>query len=53
MLKLTKDGLSGSKVIEYLAIPRNPGVFKIPAISFLFLMLKIKFIKIYQRKSLI
>ncbi|WP_321517193.1 BatD family protein [uncultured Bacteroides sp.] len=31
---LTKSGLSGSKVIEYLAIPRYAGSYKIPSASF-------------------
>ena len=31
---LTKNGLSGSKVIEYLAIPRYAGAYKIPSASF-------------------
>lgn len=32
--RLTNAGLSGNKVIEYLAIPRNAGTYKIPAIKF-------------------
>lgn len=32
--KLTAQGVSGSRVIEYLAIPRNPGSFKIPGATF-------------------
>ena len=32
--RLTNSGLSGSKVIEYLAIPRNAGTYKIPAVRF-------------------
>jgi hypothetical protein len=32
--KLTADGLTGSKVIEYLAIPRHPGDYKIPGVKF-------------------
>lgn len=32
--RLTNSGLSGSKVIEYLAIPRNAGTYKIPALTF-------------------
>lgn len=32
--RLTNNGLSGSKVIEYLAIPRNAGDYKIPAVKF-------------------
>lgn len=50
-VKLTKDGLSGSKVIEYLAIPRNPGVFKIPAISFSFFDVKNKVYKNISTKE--
>lgn len=33
-VRLTKEGLSGSKVIEYLAIPRHAGTFKIPGATF-------------------
>ncbi|MDR0939190.1 MAG: BatD family protein [Mediterranea sp.] len=32
--RLTADGLTGNKVIEYLAIPRTPGTFKIPGVTF-------------------
>lgn len=32
--KLTNSGFSGDKVIEYLAIPRQPGEFTIPALKF-------------------
>lgn len=32
--RLTNTGLSGSKIIEYLAIPRNAGTYKIPAVKF-------------------
>ncbi|MDR0962175.1 MAG: BatD family protein [Mediterranea sp.] len=38
--RLTEAGLSGSKVIEYLAIPRTAGNFKIPAVSFSYFDLK-------------
>lgn len=38
--RLTNAGLSGSKVIEYLAIPRNPGDYKIPAIEFTYFDIK-------------
>lgn len=31
---LTKNGLTGNKTIEYLAIPRQPGDFTIPPIEF-------------------
>lgn len=33
-VRLTREGLTGNKVIEYLAIPRHAGTFKIPSISF-------------------
>lgn len=33
-VKLTTSGLTGSKEIEYLAIPRTAGTYKIPAISY-------------------
>lgn len=32
--QLTTGGLSGNMVIEYLAIPRNPGSYKIPSAKF-------------------
>lgn len=38
--RLTNAGLSGSKVIEYLAIPRNAGTFKIPAVKFSYFDIK-------------
>lgn len=38
--RLTNAGLSGSKVIEYLAIPRNRGDYKIPAIEFTYFDIK-------------
>lgn len=41
-VRLTKEGLSGSKVIEYLAIPRDPGTFKIPAVEFSYFDVKTK-----------
>lgn len=33
-VRLTRDGLTGNKVIEYLAIPRHAGTFKISGVSF-------------------
>lgn len=33
-VRLTQDGLTGNKVIEYLAIPRHAGTYKIPGVSF-------------------
>ena len=38
--RLTNAGLSGNKVIEYLAIPRNAGPYKIPAIKFSYFDIK-------------
>ena len=37
---LTRNGLSGNKVIEYLAIPRHAGTYTIPAIEFSYFDLK-------------
>ena len=37
---LTREGLAGSKVIEYLAIPRHAGEFTIPPIEFTYFDLK-------------
>lgn len=33
-MRIVREGLSGSKVIEYLAIPRDAGTYKIPGVSF-------------------
>ena len=44
--RLTSAGLSGSKVIEYLAIPRNAGTFKIPAVKFSYFDIKSRTYKI-------
>lgn len=38
--RLTYNGLSGNKVIEYLAIPRNAGTYKIPPIKFSYFDIK-------------
>lgn len=40
--RLTQVGLSGSKVVEYLAIPRLAGKYKIPAVSFSYFDIKSK-----------
>ena len=37
---LTRDGLTGSKVIEYLAIPRHAGNYTIPPVEFVYFDLK-------------
>lgn len=39
---LTRNGLSGKKVIEYLAIPRHAGSFTIPPVEFSYFDLKSK-----------
>lgn len=39
---LTREGLSGNKVIEYLAIPRHAGNFTIPPVEFSYFDLKTK-----------
>lgn len=33
-VRLTQEGLTGNRVIEYLAIPRHAGTYKIPGVSF-------------------
>lgn len=33
---LTRNGLSGTKQFEYLAVPRHPGKYTIPALKFVF-----------------
>lgn len=38
--RLTNSGLSGSLVIEYLAIPRNAGTYKIPGVKFSYFDIK-------------
>ncbi len=38
--RLTNAGLSGSQVIEYLAIPRNAGTYEIPAVKFSYFDIK-------------
>ncbi|KAA6326897.1 hypothetical protein EZS27_024060 [termite gut metagenome] len=41
-VRLTTDGHTGSKVIEYLTIPRHAGTFKIPALTFSYFDVKSK-----------
>ena len=41
-LRLTAGGLSGNQVIEYIAIPRNAGHYKIPALKFSYFDIKSK-----------
>lgn len=33
-VRLTREGLTGNKIIEYLAIPRHAGTYKIPGVTF-------------------
>ena len=41
-VRLTKEGLTGNKVIEYLAIPRHAGTYKIPGVSFCYFDIRSK-----------
>ena len=41
-VRLTKEGLTGNKVIEYLAIPRHAGTYKIPGVSFSYFDIRTK-----------
>ncbi len=41
-VRLTANGLSGNKIIEYLAIPRYAGDYKIPSVSFSYFDIKSK-----------
>lgn len=45
---LSRDGLTGSKTIEYLAIPRHPGKFTIPAIEMAYFDLKSQSYKVLR-----
>ena len=48
---LTREGLAGSKVIEYLAIPRHAGSFTIPPIEFSYFDLKSKSYKTLKTEA--
>ena len=48
---LTREGLSGNKVIEYLAIPRHAGDFTIPPIEFSYFDLKTKSYKTIKTEA--
>lgn len=41
-VRLTREGLTGNKVIEYLAIPRHAGTYKIPGVSFSYFDIRYK-----------
>lgn len=49
--RLTSNGLSGNRVIEYLAIPRHEGNFKIPPIKFSYFDTKSKSYKTLESKE--
>lgn len=44
----TTNGFSGSKTIEYLAIPRHPGKYEIPSVEFSYFDLKSKSYKTHK-----
>ena len=48
---LTRNGLAGSKVIEYLAIPRHAGNYTIPPVEFSYFDLKSKSYKTLKTES--
>ena len=48
---LTKNGLSGKKTFEYLAIPRHAGTFTIPAIEFSYFDVKTKSYRTLKTES--
>lgn len=50
-VRLTQEGLSGSKIIEYLAIPRHPGTYKIPGVSFSYFDIKSRSYKILKTED--
>lgn len=41
-VRLTREGLTGNRVIEYLAIPRHAGTYKIPGVSFCYFDIRSK-----------
>lgn len=49
--QLTKDGLSGTQTIEYLAIPRHAGNFTIPPVEFTYFDLKSKSYKTLKTEA--
>lgn len=50
-VRLTRDGLTGSKVIEYLAIARHAGKFKIPSVAFSYFDIKSKTYKTHKTEE--
>ena len=49
--RLTNEGLSGSKVIEYLVIPRTAGIYKIPSVKFSYFDIKSRSYKTLSTKE--
>ena len=49
---LTREGLSGNKVIEYLAIPRHAGNFTIPPVEFSYFDLKSQNVQNTENRAL-
>lgn len=52
-VRLTREGLTGNKVIEYLAIPRHAGTYKIPSISFSYFDIRSKSYKMLKTEDYI
>lgn len=50
-VRLTRDGLTGNKVIEYLAIPRHAGSYKIPGVSFSYFDIRSKSYKTFKTED--
>ena len=48
---ITRNGLSGKKIVEYLAIPRHAGTFTIPPVEFSYFDLKTKSYKTLTTES--
>lgn len=52
-VRLTREGLTGNKVIEYLAIPRHAGTYKIPGVSFSYFDIRSKSYKTLKTEEYI
>ncbi len=50
-IRLTNEGLTGNRVIEYLAIPRHGGTYKIPEVKFSYFDTKSKSYKTLTTES--
>ena len=51
-VRLTREGLTGNKVIEYLAIPRHAGTYKIPGVSFSYFDIRSKSYKTLKTEDI-